>query len=44
MMTLNNKQMDYKKVIASLQYFVDNVGKQFEGESENEQEHRKKPE
>ncbi|MBO7161253.1 MAG: heat-inducible transcription repressor HrcA [Clostridia bacterium] len=38
------KRMDYKKVIASLQYFVDNVGKQFEGESENEQEHRKKPE
>lgn len=28
------KRMDYKKVIASLQYFVDNVGKQFEGETE----------
>ena len=38
------KRMDYKKVIASLQYFVDNVGKQFEGESDNEQEQRKKPE
>lgn len=31
------KRMDYKKVIASLEYFVDNVGKQFEGENDNEQ-------
>ncbi len=38
------KRMNYKKVIASLQYFVNNVGKQFEGENENEQEYRKKPE
>ena len=38
------KRMDYKKVIASLQYFVDNVGKQFEGDSEHEQEQRTKPE
>ena len=35
------KRMDYKKVIASLEYFVDNVGKQFEGETDNEQEQGK---
>ncbi len=35
------KRMDYKKVIASLEYFVDNVGKQFEGEIDNEQEQGK---
>ncbi len=34
------KRMNYKKVIASLQYFVDHMGKQFEGETDNETEQR----